>query len=279
MAGISVIINTLNEEDNIQRAINSVKWADEIIVCDMHSGDKTVEIAEGLGAKVIFCKRENYVEPARNFAISQATNNWILILDADEEIPEELSRRLKDVVLKPMNSDFVEIPRKNIIFGKWIEHTGWWPDYQIRFFKKDTVLWNNAIHSKPQTKGPGLSLPAQEKWAIVHNNYQTIGQFVERMNRYSTIQAEEILKEGYNFNWLDLLTKPLDEFLSRFFALKGFEDGLHGLSLSLLQAFSQLVLYLKVWEGISFKEQDMSLSELKQQKDKLSKTLDYWFKR
>lgn len=275
---ISVVINTLNEEKNIERAIKSVSWAQEILVCDMYSQDKTVEIAKKLGAKIVFHKEVSYVEPARNFAISKATNDWILILDADEEISKDLGKRLKEMLSKQINSDYVVIPRKNIIFGKWIKHTGWWPDYQIRFFKKGAVLWNDAIHSKPQTKVRGLSLPVEEKWAIIHHNYQTISQFLERMNRYSTIQAGELLKNGYRFHWSDLLTKPLDEFLSRFFALRGFEDGLHGLSLSLLQAFSHLTLYLKVWEQSSFKEQDINLTELKQQKDKLSKTIDYWFK-
>ena len=138
-----MVINTLNEEKNIARAIESVKWAQEIIVCDMYSTDDTAKIAKGLGARVINCKKIDYVEPARNFAISKTTEDWILILDADEEIPTELAKRLQEIIRNETKVNFVEIPRRNIIFGKGLTATGWWPDNHIRFFKKGTVIWKN----------------------------------------------------------------------------------------------------------------------------------------
>ncbi|MBI3103908.1 glycosyltransferase family 2 protein [Candidatus Daviesbacteria bacterium] len=278
MVKISVVINTLNEEKNIQRAIGSVGWADEIVVCDMDSEDQTREIAEKSGAKVFLCKRQGFVEPARNFAISKATGNWILILDADEEIPESLAKRLKELVSKQITSDYIEIPRKNIIFSRWMSASGWWPDYQIRFFKKGAVVWNSKIHSKPKFKGMGLKLPAEEKLAIVHHNYQTIWQFIERMNRYTTIEAEQLLKDGYQFKWTDLFQKPLDEFLSRFFANKGYQDSLHGFALSLLQAFAFFTTYLKVWQFQGFQENKITLSEVEQEKKKGGYAIDYWMK-
>ena len=258
---ISAVINTFNEEKNIQRAIKSVAWADEIIVCDMYSNDKTASLARKLGAKVVFHKRTDFVEPARNYALSKATGDWILILDADEDIPETLAKRLQEIVNKTQQIEAVEIPRKNIIFGKWMKYTGWWPDYQIRFFQKGTVVWQDAIHSKPKLNGLVLTLEAKEQWAITHKNYQSIDQFIERMNRYSNFEAEQLQKKGYKFGWQDVLEKPLNEFLSRFFAREGYKDGLHGLALSLLQAFSFLVVYLKVWQMQSFEEQQISLSE------------------
>lgn len=275
---ISVVINTLNEEKNIQRAIESVSWADEIVVCDMHSTDKTVEIAKSQGAKVFYHKRTGFVEPARNFAIAKATFDWILILDADEEISEELALKLKEMVEKPISSDFVEMPRKNIIFGKWMQASMWWPDYQVRFFKKGNVFWLDTIHSKPQTKGLKLQLPAEEKWAIIHHNYQTISQFVERINRYTTVEAEQLRKEGYKFELGDLFEKPLNEFVSRFFANKGYLDGLHGLCLSFLQAISFLLVYLKIWEKESFEKADVSLLQIEEQKEKSIGVINYWFK-
>src|SRR3990170_3911426 len=205
MNKISAVINTLNEEKNLSRAMESVKWADEIVVCDMYSEDKTVEVAKKLGAKIVRHKRINYVEPARNFVISKASGPWILVLDADEEIPDSLAKRLQEFAKSKIKSDFVEIPRKNIIFNKWMKASMWWPDYQVRFFKKGSVVWGDKIHSKPDTRGQGLQLPAEEKWAITHQNYQTIGQFIERMNRYTSIEAEELTKEGYKFDWQDLL--------------------------------------------------------------------------
>lgn len=276
---ISVVINTLDEEHNISGVIKTVSWADEIIVCDMHSEDKTVEIAKKMGAKIFFHKKERFVEPARNFAISKASNEWILILDADERIPENLAKKLIEIVSGTEQIDYVRLPRKNIIFGKWMQAAMWWPDYNIRFFKKGKVKWGDQIHRPPETIGQGIDLPADDKYAILHHNYQTIAQFLERMNRYTDIQAQELAGEGYKFNWKDLFQKPLDEFLSRFFAKEGYKDGLHGLALSFLQAFSFMVVYLKLWEMGHFREQDIDLIELKNQKDKSAETINYWVKK
>lgn len=277
-AKISVIINTFNEEKNIERAIRAVEWADEIIVCDMHSDDKTVEIAKKMGANIFIHKREEYVEPARNFAISKASNDWILILDTDEEIPATLSARLKQIASKMKQIDYVRIPRKNIIFNKWIRNCSWWPDYNVRFFKKGSVKWTDSIHRPPEVSGEGLNLEADEKWAIIHYNYQSISQFVERMNRYTTVEAEQLSHEGYKFDWKDLFRKPLDEFFSRFFANKGYEDGIHGLALSLLQAFSFSVLYLKVWELSSFKEGTIEVAEIDEERKRAGNAISYWIK-
>jgi len=279
MVGISVVINTLNEEDYIERAIKSVNWADELIVCDMHSSDKTVEIAKKLGAKIFFHKKEDYVEPARNFAISKASNDWILVLDPDEEIPETLAKRLQEIAAKMEQIDYVRVPIKNVIFGHWMQHSGWWPDCKVRFFRKNKVEWTDKIHRPPETLGQGLDLPADEKFALIHHNYGTVSQFLEKMNRYTTVQAEELKKEGYKFEWKDLFEKPLSEFLSRFFANEGYKDGLHGLSLSLLQAFSFVVMYLKLWEVDKFREQDINLSELNNLKNQSAEVFNYWINR
>lgn len=275
---ISVVINTLNEEENIEQAIKSVKWTDEIIVCDMHSEDKTVEIAQKLDAKVIFHKRLNYVEPARNFAITKATNEWILVLDPDEEIPLALGKSLIQVASAMKQIDYVRIPRKNIIFNKWMRASQWWPDYNIRFFKKGKVVWENKIHRPPKVSGIGMDLSAEEDLAIIHRNYQTISQFIIRMNRYTTVEADQLIKQDYEFDWSDLIEKPLGEFLSRFFANKGYQDGLHGLGLSLLQGFSFLIVYLKVWENSSFKETDLVLTDLETEKNQAAYQINYWLK-
>lgn len=275
---ISAVINTLNEERNIRRAIDSIKWVDEIIVCDMHSDDQTIKIAKGLGAKIILHKRSRYVEPARNFAISKASGEWILILDADEQVPESLKEKLVEIANKVDQIDYVRIPRKNLIFGKWIQASMWWPDLNIRFFKKGKVKWGDKIHSSPEVSGLGLDLPADEKWAIVHHNYQTITQFLERMNRYTDIQAEEFKKAGYQFDWRDLVEKPLSEFLSRFFANQGYKDGFHGLALSMLQAYSFMVVYLKLWEMSHFKQQEITIDEFDKERVKSAKSFEYWIK-
>lgn len=277
-SSISVVINTLNEENTIAKALNSVKWVNEILICDMHSTDKTVDIVKKMGAKVVFHERLDFVEPARNFAISKASGKWILILDSDEEVPDKLRDKLVQISSTMEQIDYVRIPRKNIIFNKWMQASMWWPDYNVRFFKKGQVAWSDKIHKSPQTSGQGIDLPQDQELAILHNNYQSIGQFLERMNRYTEVEARELKMEGYNFRWQDLLEKPLNEFLSRFFANKGYEDGVHGLSLSLLQAFSFLLVYVKLWEKTHFKVQEIPLVEIGKEKKKLAFSIDYWIK-
>lgn len=278
MSKISVVINTLNEEKNIERVLKSVKWADEIVVCDMHSEDETVKIAKKYKAKVVYHKPTGYVEPARNFAIGKASGDWILILDADEEIPERLSNRLRDIANGTEQIDYVEIPRKNIIFNKWIQNSFWWPDYNIRFFKKGKVIWSDKIHSRPETSGIGIKLEANEENAIIHYNYQTLDQYLERLNRYTNQQAKELIEEGYKFHWTDLISKPLSEFLSRYFANGGYKDELHGLVLSLLQSYSELIKYLRIWEHDKFKEQEIDINEFKIQSRGWGDELNYWIK-
>lgn len=275
---VSVVINTLNEEKYLKQCLESVKWADEVIVCDMHSDDDSVKIAKSFGAKVILHKREKFVELARDFAISKASGDWILVLDPDEEIPTSLAKRLQEIAEKMEEITFVRIPRKNLIFSKWMKTSMWWPDLNIRFCRKGKVSWQGVdIHRPPKTEGLGIDLEGEE-YAIIHHHYGSIFQFIERLNRYTDVQAKELVKSGYKFSWQDLITKPTGEFLGRFFANRGFEDGLHGLVLSLLQSFSFLVMYLKVWELEKFKEESINLRVLLEVKDKMGGEVDYWFK-
>lgn len=278
MGKISVVLNTFNEEENIESAIKSLSWADEILVCDMYSEDRTVKIAKKTGAKVVYHKKMSYVEPARNFAISKASGDWVLVLDPDEEIPGILARELLKIANSLKQIDYVRIPRKNIIFGRFMKASMWWPDYNIRFFKKGKVCWSDQIHRPPEVSGVGLDLPAEENMAIIHHSYHTISQFIARLNRYTTIEADQLVKENYEFQWSDLIQKPLSEFLSRFFANKGYQDGLHGLALSLLQSFSFLIVYLKVWEHSSFKETALELTDLESEKNKAEQQINYWLK-
>ena len=275
MAAISVVINTLNEEENLPRALASVKnLADEFIVVDMHSTDKTVDIAKEFGAQFYSHEKTGYVEPARNFAIDKATKEWILILDADEEVSDSLAIKLKQIVKNPQ-ADYYRLPRKNINFRRWIKNSRWWPDFNIRFFRKGTVSWSEIIHSVPMTTGKGLDLPAEEKYAILHYNYTSISKYIERMNRYTDVQARVLLQKEYKFVWRDLIRKPLQEFLSRYFAGEGYKDGIHGLSLALLQAFSELTLYLKIWQSEQFKPEALDVKELSKEAKRAKRQLDW----
>ncbi|MCX6705784.1 MAG: glycosyltransferase family 2 protein [Candidatus Woesebacteria bacterium] len=279
MGKISVVINTFNNEDNVSMAILSVKnLADEIVVCDMESSDNTSDIAKKLGAKVYSHKKEKYVELVRNFMVSKATCDWILILDPDEEIPSKLSFKLKEII-KNSQADYFRIPRKNIIFGKWMKHSRWWPDYNIRFFKKGFVSWNEIIHSVPMTQGKGIDLPDKEEIALIHHHYDSVSGYLEKMLRYTDAQRDGLLKAGYVFSWKDLIKKPTNEFLSRYFDGEGYKDGIHGLALSLLQAFSELTLYLKVWEKQGFDEKNLEKSEIKTEINKVVSDLKWWLRK
>lgn len=276
MAELSVVVITLNKEKDLPKALASVKKiANEIIVVDMKSTDKTVSIAEAAGARVYQHKIVTHVEPARNYAISKATKEWVLVLDPDEEIGKKLAERILKIVEKG-EVDYVRLPRKNIVFGKWMKHSRWWPDYNIRLFKKGHVEWGDEIHSIPVTKGNGTDLQVKESFAIKHNSYQSLDQYLRRMNRYTSVQADELIKTGNKFIWKDLILKPTSEFLSRYFSGQGYKDGLHGLALSILQAFSEAMVYLKVWEKEKFLEQATSFSEVSTTLGQSGSEFDWW---
>src|SRR3990167_10491448 len=143
---ISLVVNAKNAEDEIERCIKSALGLfDELVIVDDGSSDGTAQIAKKFTKKVYKHKSAGYVEPVRNYAVGKAGGDWILILDTDEEITPKLKIELMSLS-KRKNIDFVKIPRKNIIFGKWIKHSGWWPDFQIRFFRKGKVSWDDQIH-------------------------------------------------------------------------------------------------------------------------------------
>jgi (heptosyl)LPS beta-1,4-glucosyltransferase len=278
MAKLSVVINVVDWEVSfLPNVIKSVKdISDEIVLIDMTSTSEVEKIAEEFKAKVEKHEYVEYVEPVRNFGISKASGEWVLILDPDEELPSELREKIGDILVNSESKDYYRISRKNVIFGKWIKHARWWPDYNIRLFRKGTVTWNEVIHSVPMTTGEGADLDAKESLAIHHNHYSSIEQYVERLNRYTTQHAKLLSDSGYKFSWKDILSKPTDEFLSRYFFAKGFTDGVHGLALSLLQAFSELIKYLKVWQLEKFEEKSIPVESVIEELKVSQKNVAYW---
>lgn len=276
MAKLSVVINAQNVEKDLPRALASIKnLADEIVVIDQGSTDKTSQIAKEFGAKVFKHDPVKYVELVRNFAIEKATGDWILILDPDEEIGKELATEIKRTI-KENKADYYRVPRKNIIFGKWIAHTLWWPDYQTRLFKKGKVSWSEVIHSIPITMDKGADIKSDEALAIIHHNYNTIEEYMEKLNRYTTVQADFLIKDNYELSWKDFIGKPFKEFIARYFTGEGYKDGVHGLVLSLLQSFSELVVYVKVWQSHKFTENEVALKSLIGEMKAKEKELHYW---
>lgn len=274
---ISAVVNTYNEERNIMRCLTSIRpHVDEIVVVDMNSTDRTVNKAKQITDKVYKHPYTGYVEPARNFALTKAKNDWVLLLDADEELPQSLGIQIRRLVEKEYS--FYRIPRKNLVFNKWLHHSGWWPDYQIRLFKKDAVSWSDEIHSIPITEGKGSDLLAEEANALIHYNYQTIEQFIERMNRYTSIEAQAKQAIGKQFSWRNLFSLPTNEFLNRYFAWEGYKDGLHGLILSTFQAISFFIVETKLWQIEQFYEPDEDwLQAVETEKNKINDDITHWF--
>lgn len=245
---ISGVINTYNEAEKLLGCLESVRdWIDEIVVVDMGSTDGTLEIAQKYKAKICKHPHLDYVEPARNFGLSLSKGDWILVLDPDERIPRDLARKLQEIARDNVY-DAVNISRKNIIFGRWIRHTNWWPDKHVRFFKKGKVFWSERIHQYPKVEGEVLELSAEENLAIEHLNYDSVNQFLERQNRYSEVAAENRFEEGEKFSWVGFFWKPTRVFLQRYLRHAGFLDGFSGFVLSLLASYSQLAEEVRLWE-------------------------------
>ena len=214
---ISCLVHTYNEAKNLGRCLQALEFADEIVVIDMGSTDKTLEIARDFKAKIYQHPYTGYVEPARNFGIKKAKGDWILIVDSDEFIPPDLVRVIKNRVNSENNEiNYYRIARKNIIFNNWMKNSGWWPDYQIRLFKKGSVSWSEKIHGIPVTRGIGGDFMPDESQAIVHYNYTSVSEFLERANRYSAIQASEFYSKNKRIEYSDFILSPVNEFVKRY---------------------------------------------------------------
>lgn len=245
---ISVVITTFNEARKLKSCLESVKnFAEEIVIVDMGSTDDTESVCKAFGATVFPHKLVPFVELVRNFAVSKTSGDWILVLDPDERIQEELKVELKEVA-KQKRYVAVNIPRKNIFFGRWIRHTNWWPDRHVRFFKKGKVKWSNKIHIYPKVNGEILQLPKDESVATIHYGYDSIKQFIGRQNRYSTFEAEQRYDRGERFSFFNFFWFPTREFLVRYIKHEGFLDGFHGFSLTFLMMVYKLEVLIKLWE-------------------------------
>jgi glycosyltransferase involved in cell wall biosynthesis len=246
---ISVVVNTLNEESRLAWALGSVRpWADEIIVVDMQSEDRTAEIATAMGAQVFQYPRTGYVEPARAFAVSKATGDWILLLDADEMVPKSTSAALLGIAERG-EADVVVVPFRCFFFGREMKGGGWSivQDHHERFFRPGQMSFTATIHghNRPVPGARIVQLPPEPQYAFVHFNYVDINQFIDKLNRYTTIEATSESKG--NLYWGIAIS--IKEFLRRYLKLRGYRDGWQGLYLAAGMAFYRLVSVAKRVEG------------------------------
>jgi glycosyltransferase involved in cell wall biosynthesis len=274
MSSLSVVISAYNEEKKLEKVLKSVSWADEIIVVDNQSTDKTGQIAKKFGAKVYERKNNKMLNINKNFGFEKATKDWILNLDGDEEVTEELKTEIKEILKVGGNINGYWIPRKNIIFGKWITHGLWWPDKQLRLFRREKGKFPCAhVHEYISVDGETGNV----KESLVHHNYETVSQFLHKLDTiYTENEVENIQKSGKKLEWHEAIRMPIRDFVKIYFAQEGYKDGLHGLVLAMLQAFYALVVFAKVWEKEEFRDKNIHLVDIKKELRKAGKEIYYW---
>lgn len=254
---LSLIIIALNEEKNIKRCIESVPFASEVIVVDSHSVDQTAPVAQKLGAKVFQKKFEGYRQQ-KQFAQDQATQEWILSLDADEALSPELQKEIEElfekILLNSSKADFhngFKIPRLSFHLGRWIRHGGWYPDFQLRLYKKSKAKWiGGEVHEKIEINGNVGTL----KNNLLHYVFENLTDQIYTNNRYSTQGALELKNKKKSFSFLKLIFKPFGKFLECYFFKLGLLDGSAGFIIALSAAQSMFLKYAKLWEMENFPE-------------------------
>ncbi len=244
MQRLSVTLITFNEEHNIREALESVRWADEVVVVDSFSSDRTPEIARELGA-VVHQRKWAGFSNQKNAAVDLASHDWILNLDADERVTPELAREIQDLLRGEPPCDGYFVARKNKFLGRWIRHAGWYPDYCLRLFDRRRGRYApREVHEAVRLAGRSGRL----RNPLIHYTYRSLEAYLLRMDRYSALAAEEMAKERRSVEWHDFLVRPLWTFLKMYFIRQGFREGMEGLILAGLYAFYTFSKYAKLWE-------------------------------
>ncbi len=275
---LTVIIPTFNEDKNIAEAIDSVKknikTPHTIVVWDTGSTDQTVVLAKHAGATVINHPPIKVVEEIRQKSIDQAQTSWIFLLDADEQVTPTLGQKI-DNLIKNNQADVVAIPRLNYLFGQAFKHAGWWPDYQTRLFKKGSLTWPNKVHTQPILKKQSRKIKLDLNSYLIHHNYESISDFIQRLNRYTDIQASQLIKSK-KITTIDLVNQPFQEFLTRYFYLGGYKGRVLGFTVSILMAFYIFTTYTKAYQLQKHSWQNPSPLENPKTTKKLLYDYLYW---
>jgi glycosyltransferase involved in cell wall biosynthesis len=246
---LSVAIVAMDEEVNIGRTLASIRWADEIILVDSGSKDRTPDIAREYGAKVIEEPWRGYVAQ-KQYAVDLCTKDWVLLLDADEEVSSGLADEIRAVLADPNALNAYWLPRKNLFLGRWIRHGGFYPDPKLRLFRRGLgVVAGYDPHDRVDLKRGVDPRTAQFKNALVHYTYPTLTYYIGHMNRYSSLGAQLALAKGHNhFSIANIVLRPLATFLYNYVIRLGFLDGREGLLLHLNHAVYVSWKYAKAWE-------------------------------
>lgn len=247
MEKISAVIITKDEEKNIRRTLDSIGWVDEIVIVDQFSRDKTPEICRAGGCRVFQQEMKGF-GAQKQFGVDQACHDWILSIDADEVVTEELKKSIQSVLSTNPDESGFYIYRRNNYLGKWIRHCGWYVPI-LRLFRKSRGGFDNRrVHESVRVPGKTGVL----KGDLLHYTYKDIFNQLEKMNLYSGIDRGEIEKREIRINRINafwyLFLKPIAVFIRKYFLLSGFREGTHGLVLSCFAAFGVFLNYAKLWE-------------------------------
>jgi glycosyltransferase involved in cell wall biosynthesis len=229
---LSVVVITLDEEERLRACLESVVWADEIVVVDAGSHDKTLSIAREFTERVLFHGWSGYAAQ-KNFAVAQCTGEWILSLDADERVTDALREEIIATLGRATAEAGFRIPRRNLFQGRWVRHGGLYPDWQLRLFRRGRGRFvERAVHESVAVEGTTGRLRA----ALVHESYRSVSDAVLRLNRYSDLAAAELAAQGRGGTLADVLLRPAWRFVSMYLLRGGFLDGWRGLVLARLFA-------------------------------------------
>ena len=249
MKTISAVIATKNEEQNIRACLESLKWADEIVVVDDASNDRTVEICREYTSDILINNSRGSFHVNKNLGIDRSNGDWVLSMDSDERVTAELAFEIKDVINRTEKVGFY-IGRKNYFLGKWIKGCGWYPDYIIRLFRKGITRWPLEIHDVPnieeKDKVGYLCNP------MTHISYRNLEQYLDKFGRYTTRLAHEEYEKGIRArrsNFVNLfLIKPSYWLFRKYLLQQGYNDGFRGFFISVGSALTILITYAKLWE-------------------------------
>ena len=241
---VTATVITFNEAANMAAALQSLAWADEIVVVDSESTDDTVSIARRFTDRVIVRSWPGYVDQ-KNFAAAAASHDWILSVDADERITPGLADQIRTVVRQEPAAAGYRMARVTFHLGRWIRSTDWYPDYQLRLYDRRRARWTGRyVHESVTTDGPVGALGGE----IQHYAYRDIAHHLQTMDRYTTLAARQMFEDGRRAGWLDLAVHPPAAFLRNYLLRGGFRDGVPGLIVSAMNARYVGLKFAKLWE-------------------------------
>lgn len=241
---LSAVIITRDEERNIARCLRSVAFCDEVVVVDAESSDRTLEICREHTDRVYTQPWRGYAEQ-KNFAVGLARGEWVLSVDADEEVTPELRREIESLLAANCRLDALSVPRKTLHSGRWIRYGGWYPNRLVRLFRKARGRWEGPeVHERWLTDGE----VGQLNEPLLHHSFDSFSDQVRRNDHYSTLGALALFKQGKRFSLPQLLFRPISKFLETYVLKRGFLDGYPGFVIAVSAAYSVFLKWAKLWE-------------------------------